>query len=340
MEALVARATRVLLSAILSFALTASAAASPVTGSVVDASGAAVVRAFVRLVDAAGRERSATITDDRGRFALDLDACADCHLEASLVGFRTSTLAVTATQSADAMFQPRLMLQVAPIADTVVVTPTRDAPPPSQSGQSVSVFPADRLALACSLGLEDVALVEMLARLPKVPRIFFLDTGRLHQETYDLLQQLRRHYGVPIEIFCPAAEAVEALVRRDGPNGFYEGLDQRRACCAVRKVEPLRRALRGADAWITGLRRDQAPTRRDLRTFELDADHGGLLKINPLLEWDHARTLAYVRHHGVPVNALHDQGFPSIGCAPCTRPVQPGAKGHHREIALRAGDQQ
>jgi len=185
-------------------------------------------------------------------------------------------------------------------------------------------FPADRLALACSLGLEDVALVEMLSRLPKVPRIFFLDTGRLHQETYDLLQQLRRHYGVAIEVYCPAAEAVEALVRRDGPNGFYEGLDQRRACCAVRKVEPLRRALRGADAWITGLRRDQAPTRRDLQTFELDADHGGLLKINPLLEWDHARTRAYVRHHGVPVNALHDQGFPSIGCAPCTRPVQPG----------------
>ncbi len=185
-------------------------------------------------------------------------------------------------------------------------------------------FPPDRLAFACSLGLEDVALVEMLARLPRVPRIFFLDTGRLHQETYDVLQQLRRHYGVDVEVFFPRAEAVEALVRRDGPNGFYAGLEQRRACCAVRKVEPLARALEGADAWITGLRREQAPTRRELRTFELDTEHGGILKINPLLDWDHARTQAYVRHHGVPVNALHDQGYPSIGCAPCTRPVQPG----------------
>jgi len=185
-------------------------------------------------------------------------------------------------------------------------------------------FPPRRLALACSLGLEDMALVEMLTRLPRVPRVFVLDTGRLHPETYDLLQQVRRHYGLDVEVFFPQAAAVEALVRRDGPNGFYEGLDQRRACCAVRKVEPLRRALEGADAWITGLRREQAPTRRDLQPFELDAEHGGILKLNPLLDWTFEQTKAYLRHHRVPVNALHDQGYPSLGCAPCTRPVQPG----------------
>ncbi len=157
-----------------------------------------------------------------------------------------------------------------------------------------------------------------------VPRIFVLDTGRLPQETYDLLQQVRRHYNLDVEVYFPQAAAVEALVRRDGPNGFYEGLDQRRACCAVRKVEPLHRALDGADAWITGLRREQAPTRRELQPFELDAEHGGILKINPLLDWTFDQTRAYLRHHGVPVNALHDQGYPSLGCAPCTRPVQPG----------------
>lgn len=189
---------------------------------------------------------------------------------------------------------------------------------------AVNAFPVERLAFACSFGLEDVVLVEMLSRLPRVPRVFFLDTGRLPQETYDVLDQVRRHYGLPVEVYCPRAEAVEALVRRDGPNGFYESLEQRKACCAARKVEPLARALRGADAWITGLRREQSPTRADLQPFEWDGEHGGLLKIQPLLDWDFERTRAYARHHGVPAHALHDQGYPSIGCAPCTRPVQPG----------------
>jgi phosphoadenosine phosphosulfate reductase len=189
---------------------------------------------------------------------------------------------------------------------------------------AVNAFPAERLAFACSFGLEDVAIVEMLSRLPKVPRVFFLDTGRLPQETYDVLDQVRRHYGLSVEVYCPRAEAVETLVRRDGPNGFYGSLEQRRACCTIRKVEPLARALRGADAWITGLRREQSPTRAGLRPFEWDEDHGGLLKIQPLLDWDFERTRAYARHHGIPTHALHDQGYPSIGCAPCTRPVQPG----------------
>jgi len=189
---------------------------------------------------------------------------------------------------------------------------------------AANAFPHDRLAFACSFGLEDVAIVEMLARLPRVPRIFFRDPGGLHQETYGVLQQVRRHYGVPIEVYFPHSEAVEALMRRDGPNGFYEGLEERRACCAVRKVEPLGRALQGVDAWITGLRREQSAIRGDLETFELDAAHGRILKINPLLDWTLGETKGYLRHHRVPVNALHDQGYPSIGCAPCTRPVQPG----------------
>lgn len=200
----------------------------------------------------------------------------------------------------------------------------RGASPETLLTWAANAFPAERLAFACSFGLEDVAVLEMLSRLPRRPRIVFLDTGRLPQETYDALHLARRHWDLDVEVFFPAAGAVEALVRRDGPNGFYESLQRRRDCCAVRKVEPLRRALRGADAWITGQRRDQAPTRAGLEAFELDEAHGGLLKINPLVDWTFERTRAYVRHHGLPANALHDHGYPSIGCAPCTRPVQEG----------------
>jgi phosphoadenosine phosphosulfate reductase len=189
---------------------------------------------------------------------------------------------------------------------------------------AANAFPVERLAFACSFGLEDMAILEMLSRLPRVPRVFILDTGRLPQETYDVMDQAQRHYGLRVEVYCPRAESVEALVRRDGPNGFYDSLERRKACCAVRKVEPLARALRGADAWITGLRREQSPTRTGLQPFEWDEAHGGLLKIHPLLEWGYEQTREYVRSRGVPTHALHDQGYPSIGCAPCTRPVQPG----------------
>ncbi len=194
---------------------------------------------------------------------------------------------------------------------------------------AISTF-SPNLAFACSFGLEDVSLLDLIGRRPEKPRIFFLDTGRLHQETFDILAAAKARYSLSIETFFPKHEAVEAFVNREGPNAFYDSLQLRKDCCFIRKVEPLNRALHGATAWITGLRRDQAATRSDLGPFEVDHAHGGILKVNPLIEWSLDETWAYVRKHDVPYNALHDQGFPSIGCAPCTRAVEP-------EEDIRAG---
>lgn len=198
----------------------------------------------------------------------------------------------------------------------------KGADPPTILAAVVERWPA--AAMACSLGWEDVALVHMASQLVRAPRIFLLDTGRLNPETYELLEALRQRCGLPIEVYFPRAEAVEAYVNAYGPNAFRESLELRRACCRIRKVEPLGRALRGADAWITGLRRAQGPTRSDLRLAEPDPDHGGIPKINPLLAWSLEQARVYVRAHNLPYNPLHDQGYPSIGCAPCTRAVAPG----------------
>ncbi len=181
-----------------------------------------------------------------------------------------------------------------------------------------------RLALASSFGAEDVVLIDMLSKLEPPTRIFTLDTGRLPAETYALMEAIRDRYGLTIEIYFPQAEAVEAMVRERGVNLFYKSVENRKLCCGVRKVEPLGRALRGLDAWITGLRREQAVTRTQVEKVELDADHGGIVKINPIADWTWDQVWAYIRAHGIPYNALHDQGYPSIGCAPCTRAVQPG----------------
>lgn len=201
-------------------------------------------------------------------------------------------------------------------------------------------------AMACSLGLEDVALVHMASQLPRPPRCFLLDTGRLNPETYDLLEALRARCGLPIEVYFPRAEAVEAYVNRHGPNAFRDSLALRLACCRIRKVEPLGRALRGADAWITGLRRAQGPTRADLPLAEPDPAHGGIPKVAPLRDWSLDQVRAYVRAQGLPYNPLHDQGYPSIGCAPCTRAVAPGEderagrwwweRPEHKECGLHA----
>lgn len=182
----------------------------------------------------------------------------------------------------------------------------------------------DRLTLASSFGAEDVVLIDILSKITASPRIFFLDTGRLHQETYDVLERVRSHYGIKVEIFFPETKAVEKLVREKGPNSFYNSVEDRKECCRVRKVEPLSRALVGVDAWITGLRRSQSATRLDLCKIELDKAHGGILKINPLVDWSEEDVWRYIREHDVPYNLLHDRGFPSIGCAPCTRAVMPG----------------
>jgi phosphoadenosine phosphosulfate reductase len=181
-----------------------------------------------------------------------------------------------------------------------------------------------RLAFACSLGLEDVALLDLVWRRALRPRIFFLDTGRLPQETYDTLAAVRDRYGLPIEAYCPRTEAVQALVAAKGPNSFYGSLENRLECCHLRKVEPLARALAGAAAWLTGIRREQGETREEARPFQWDPANGGLVKVNPLVHWRLDDVWAYVRRHQVPYNPLHDRGYPSIGCAPCTRAVRPG----------------
>ncbi len=181
-----------------------------------------------------------------------------------------------------------------------------------------------RVTLACSFGAEDMVLVDLLARAAARPRIFVLDTGRLHQETYDAIEAARARYGLEFEVFCPRADAVEGLLRAKGPNSFYETVENRKECCAIRKLEPLARALSDVDAWMTGLRRAQSVTRTWMGKAAIDAEHGGILKINPLVEWSEADVWAYIRENDVPYNRLHDQGFPSIGCAPCTRAVAPG----------------
>lgn len=182
----------------------------------------------------------------------------------------------------------------------------------------------DRVALACSLGMEDVALVDMLARVAKSPQIFVLDTGRLHEESYETLDSLRSRYGISIEVYFPDAAAVQNLMRAKGAYSFYESIENRKECCGVRKVEPLGRALAGRAAWITGMRREQAVTRGDLGLVEVDPVNAGLLKFNPLADWTLAQLEAYVKEHQVPLHPLHAKGYPSIGCAPCTRAIQPG----------------
>jgi len=181
-----------------------------------------------------------------------------------------------------------------------------------------------RIALASSFGAEDVVLIDMLVRLNPKARVFTLDTGRLNQETYDVMDKIRDRYGLSIEVYFPKAEAVEAMVRERGLNLFYHSIENRKLCCGIRKVEPLNRALANLDAWITGLRRDQVVTRASVKKVHIDQDHGGIIKINPLADWTWEWVWDYIRKHDVPYNALHDQGYPSIGCAPCTRAIQPG----------------
>ena len=177
--------------------------------------------------------------------------------------------------------------------------------------------------LASSFGAEDMVLVDLIARGALPIGIFTLDTGRLPEETHALIDRVRRHYGIVVEVHAPEAARLESFVREHGSNAFFDSVELRQACCAVRKTGPLARALAGKGAWITGLRRGQSVTRADVPYEEHDTLHG-LAKFNPLVEWSDAEVWAYLRSHGVPYNALHDRGYPSIGCAPCTRAVAPG----------------
>jgi phosphoadenosine phosphosulfate reductase len=178
-------------------------------------------------------------------------------------------------------------------------------------------------ALASSLGAEDMVLTDLIAKHAPAIEIFTLDTGRLHAQTYRLLQQVMDHYDLRIRVVYPGGEALERLVAEHGINGFFNSVASRKACCEVRKVEPLRRALAGKRAWITGLRRAQSPTRARLPLQEHDTANG-LEKFNPLSDWQEQDVWAYLHVFRVPYNALHDRGFPSIGCEPCTRAVTPG----------------
>jgi phosphoadenosine phosphosulfate reductase len=184
-------------------------------------------------------------------------------------------------------------------------------------------------ALASSLSAEDMVLTDAIARADLPIEIFVLNTGRLHGDTLDLLQEVRSHYGLPVKVYAPDPDTVAHYVRVHGRDAFYRDLELRRRCCEIRKVEPLRRALAGRRAWITGLRREQAGSRRALAVREFDAVHG-LEKFNPLADWTEQMVWAYIASHGVPCNRLYDQGYRSIGCAPCSRPILP-----HED--LRAG---
>jgi phosphoadenosine phosphosulfate reductase len=181
-----------------------------------------------------------------------------------------------------------------------------------------------RIAFASSFGVEDVAVIDMLAGLRKDARVFTLDTGRLPVETYEVMERIRERYGLPLEVLAPEREPLEQLLRERGFYSFRASVEERKRCCGLRKVEPLGRALRGLDAWITGLRREQSVTRTAVPVIEIDHAHGGIVKVNPLAAWTEAQAWEYVRGRGVPYNQLHDQGYPSIGCAPCTRAIAPG----------------
>ena len=185
---------------------------------------------------------------------------------------------------------------------------------------------AGDLAISFS-GAEDVVLVDMASKIGGNFRVFSLDTGRLHPETYQFLDKVREHYGVPVETFFPEPEAVQKLVQEKGLFSFYK--DGHKECCGVRKVEPLTRALSPLAAWITGQRRDQSPgTRAEVPVVQIDPTFGSegkpLVKFNPLANWTSDQVWHYIRQNRVPYNALHDRGFISIGCEPCTRAVGPG----------------
>jgi phosphoadenosine phosphosulfate reductase len=182
----------------------------------------------------------------------------------------------------------------------------------------------DKAGLASSFGMEDMVLIDMIAKLNGPITIFTLDTGRLHEETYELMDRVRSKYGLEIKTYFPDRDKVENLVRGKGFFSFRESVDNRKECCYIRKVEPLNRALGELKAWITGLRRSQGITRTDIPKVLEDADHPPLIKINPLAEWSEEQVMNYIIENNVPINILHKKNYPSIGCAPCTRPVEQG----------------
>jgi len=181
----------------------------------------------------------------------------------------------------------------------------------------------DRIVLSTSLGLEDQVLTEMVLRQRKSTEVFTLDTGRLFPETYDLIARTNKFFGIRMKTYFPEPERVEKMVAENGINLFYDSVEKRKLCCSIRKVAQLPRAFKGKEAWICGLRKDQSVSRFFNKLVEWDSNNG-LLKINPLINWTEKQVWEYIKRNNIPYNLLHDRGFPSIGCEPCTRAIEPG----------------
>jgi phosphoadenosine phosphosulfate reductase len=198
---------------------------------------------------------------------------------------------------------------------------TATAPEILQAGLKAAGGP---VKLACSFSVEDVVVIDLIRELNLPVGIFALDTGRLNEETYEVAEAVSERYGVSIDWYFPERAAVEKLEREKGLFSFRASLENRHECCRIRKVEPLGRALAGLAGWVTGMRREQSVTRADIASLEIDAAHGGILKINPLVSWTEAEVWAHAEKRRIPINRLHKQGYPSIGCAPCTRAIRAG----------------
>jgi thioredoxin-dependent adenylylsulfate APS reductase len=179
-------------------------------------------------------------------------------------------------------------------------------------------------AFCTSFQAEGMVILDMAWRIDPEVRVFTIDTGRLPQETYDIIEMVRQRYGLKVEVYFPDAAHIEAMAHEHGPNLFYNSVKSRLRCCNARKVEPIRRVLEGLDAWVTGLRREQWASRANIRKIELDHDHGGLAKISPLADWTLDEVWEYIEEFEVPQHPLYQKGFTSIGCAPCTRPTEVG----------------
>jgi phosphoadenosine phosphosulfate reductase len=183
----------------------------------------------------------------------------------------------------------------------------------------------NKMVLASSFGAEDVVLIDMMCNINRnLTRVFTLDTGRLNQETYDLIDKIRKKYDIKVDVYFPNASEVEEMVTNKGMNLMYESVENRKLCCNLRKIEPLKRALKKFDCWITGLRREQSTTRNKILKIEVDTLNNNITKLNPLADWTNDEIWKYIRENKVPYNELHDRGYPSIGCEPCTRAIKEG----------------
>jgi len=201
-----------------------------------------------------------------------------------------------------------------------------------------------RVAKASSFGAEDAVIIDIMHKINPKFRFFTLDTGRLPQETYDIMDIVRKKYNITIEVLFPDTTEVENMVKEKGVNLFYESVENRKLCCEIRKVHPINKMLSTLDGWITGIRRDQTEVRKDVNIFQIDHNHRGILKINPIIDWTWDQIQDYIKKNNLPYNNLLDRGYPSIGCEPCTRAIKPGEdlragrwwweQGEHKECGL------